>query len=319
MSYFRWPRYVPVAERRAKALRKIEKLKKQGQKIQPIHIENRKITTTFWGKAWCDHIESFSDYSNRLPRGRTYVRNGSVCHLAIEKGKISAIVSGGSLYNIGITIQPLPKNQWKAIKTKCSGQIGSLLELLSGKLSESVMHAVCHQQRGLFPTPNEINLSCSCPDWAVMCKHVAAVLYGVGARLDHAPEQLFLLRGVNHEELIDVSAAIMDATQKAKRPRIDDAALSEIFGIEIETKNKHQTKPSPSQKQENPIPSTPLSFPIYLTGDAIKTKRKSLGLSQAALAQRIGVSRTRISQWEKKGQKKFYPRTITKKKLQEIW
>lgn len=336
MSYYGWKPYVPVAERRAKALRKIKKLKKQGMHIQPVEIATRKIATTFWGKAWCNHIKSFSDYENRLPRGRTYVRNGSVCHLAIEQGKISAIVSGSSLYNVEINIKPLPSEQWLNIKTKCSGQIGSLIELLSGKLSDNVMNAVCHQQQGLFPTPSEISLSCSCPDWATMCKHVTAVLYGVAARLDHSPHQLFLLRGVNHEELIDVSTVISDVTQKgkSKRKRIDDTALTDVFGIEIENKNETETEnkdgvetnveKSVSNKEKakqlkNQSMLKKSLFPKHLTGADICKKRKSLRLTQAAFANIIGVSPTRISQWEHKGRKRLNPKKVTKKNLQKIW
>jgi len=276
MSYFGWKPYVPVAKRRANALRKMEKLKKKGTSIQPIEIKARKVATTFWGKAWCDHIESFSDYDNRLPRGRTYVRNGSVCHLAIEPGRISAIVSGSSLYNIEITIQPLSPEQWVGIKKKCSGQIGSLIELLSGKLSDSVMSTVCHRQEGLFPTSKEINLSCSCPDWATMCKHVAAVLYGVAARLDHEPHQLFLLRGVNHEELVDVSAAISDVTQKgkAKRKRIDDSSLAEVFGIDMENKSETEVKkPKSIQKKSSSHLSNKSKKKAITPKQSAKTKR----------------------------------------------
>jgi len=210
-------------------------LKKKGIDIQPVETSTRKIAHTFWGKAWCDHIESFSDFDNRLPRGRTYIRNGSVCHLAIAKGKIDAIVSGSALYNVNITINPLAKKKWKDIKTTCAGQIGSLIDLLNGQLSDGVMEVVCDRHKGLFPTPQEIHLSCDCPDWATMCKHVAAVLYGVGVRLDEMPAQLFLLRGVDHDELVDVSAAVMDATQgdKTKRKHIVDSALPDVFGIEL--------------------------------------------------------------------------------------
>jgi len=325
MSHYGWRPYVTVAERQAKALRKMKKLKKKGLNVQPVIIEKRKIAKTFWGKAWCEHIESFSDYENRLPRGRSYVRNGSVCHLEIEKGKISAMVAGSSLYKIEIIIAALPVKKWKSIKTKCSGQIGSLLELLGGELSDDVMNAVCHQQKGLFPAPAEIQLSCSCPDWAIMCKHVAAVLYGVGARLDQDPSQLFLLRGVNHKELIDVSAAITDATQKgkAKRQHIDVAALEDIFGIEVEHKSEATTvnkeKRLRSKKQKTSSQLVKSSFPIYLTGAAIRKKRKSLGFTQVAFANIIGVSSTRVSQWECKGRKRLNPKKITKKKLQKIW
>ena len=217
MSYDRWKPYVPVAQRRAKAVKKIKNLQKKGMVVQPVELAQRKIATTFWGKSWCEHIESINDYENRLPRGRTYVRNGSVCHLSIEKGKISAIVAGSYLYNIEIEIQSLPIKKWLEIKKQCSGQIGSILELLSGQLSDGVMNIVCHREQGLFPIQSEIKLSCSCPDWANMCKHVAAVLYGVASRLDHSPEQLFLLRGVNHEELIDISSTISKVIKTSKQ------------------------------------------------------------------------------------------------------
>ena len=231
-----WRPYVSVAERRRKAAKKMDALRKKGVDIQPVSIAGRKIAKSFWGEAWCGHLESFSDYANRLPRGRTYVRNGSVCHLAVAKGRIEAKVSGSELYDVKIEIKTLPGKQWIAIKGRCGGQIGSLLELLQGRLSDHVMGVVTDREDGLFPSPKEISLKCSCPDWAVMCKHVAAVLYGVGARLDARPELLFLLRGVNHEELIeaDAEAAVADATARGKSKRLAAADLSDVFGIEID-------------------------------------------------------------------------------------
>ncbi len=235
MAWQQWAPYVPVAERRRRAMRKMKSLRKKGVDVQPIQIEGRKIAKTFWGQAWCDHLESFSDYENRLPRGRTYVRNGSVCHLAISKGKIKAKVAGSSLYNIRIKINTLPGKKWKAVKRQCGGQIGSLIELLRGSLSDNVMQVVTDRKNGLFPLPDEISLDCDCPDWAVMCKHVAAVLYGVGARLDEKPELLFKLRGVDHEELIDADAeaAVSAATSKGKSKRLETVDLSDVFGIDI--------------------------------------------------------------------------------------
>ena len=185
MSYGEWSPYVPVAKRRARAARAINKLRQKGTEIEPIEVQGRKIARTFWGEAWCSHLEKFSDYENRLPRGRTYVRNGSVCHLAISKGKVEAMVSGSKLYRVDISISPLSVNKWKNLRKKCTGQIGSMLELLQGRFSDHVMEIVTDQNQGLFPNPGEIKLACDCPDWAEMCKHIAAVLYGVGARLDH--------------------------------------------------------------------------------------------------------------------------------------
>jgi uncharacterized Zn finger protein len=213
----------------------MEKLRKKGVNIQPVKIEGRQIARTFWGQAWCDHLEKFSDYENRLPRGRTYVRNGSVCHLDVQKGQIAAKVSGSEIYNIKITIKPLPKEKWRRVKQASAGQIGSLLELLQGKLSDHVMAVVTDRDRGLFPRPAEISLDCSCPDWADMCKHVAAVLYGVGARLDERPELLFLLRGVDHSELVSEEAAkaVVTKARKISRRTLDESKLSEVFGIDL--------------------------------------------------------------------------------------
>jgi uncharacterized Zn finger protein len=213
----------------------MESLKKKGFDVQPITIEGRKIAHTFWGAAWCDHLEAFSDFANRLPRGRTYVRNGSVCHLAIDKGKVEANVSGSELYDIKVSIETLSPKKWMSIKARCGGQIGSLIELLQGRLSDQVMEVVTDRKEGLYPLPGEIAMRCSCPDMAVMCKHVAAVLYGVGARLDSKPELLFLLRGVNHEELIeaDAGAALKAATTRGKSKRLAPAAMGDVFGIEL--------------------------------------------------------------------------------------
>jgi uncharacterized Zn finger protein len=219
--------------------------------IQPITIESRKIATSFWGKGWCDHLESFSDYANRLPRGRTYVRNGSVCHLAIQTGTVEAIVSGSELYNVKVSISTLPKPKWEALKKQCQGQIGSLLELLQGRLSDSILKIVTDRKQGLFPLPGEIEFDCDCPDWASMCKHVAAVLYGVGSRLDQQPELLFLLRGADQEELIvaDAESAIDSTLQSAGGKQLNSNELADIFGIDFASPPEEQASASRSQKK----------------------------------------------------------------------
>jgi len=202
MSDFEWRPYVPVAEKRRQAERKLAKLKKRGQSIAPVTIEGRTIAKTFWGKSWCTNLERYSDFESRVPRGRTYVRNGSVLDLQIAKGEVVAMVAGSSLYKIKITIAPVKAARWKAICRDCAGAIDSVVELLQGRLAKGVMDRVCREGDGLFPSPEEIKLSCSCPDWADMCKHVAAALYGVGARLDEKPQFLFVLRGVDENELL---------------------------------------------------------------------------------------------------------------------
>jgi uncharacterized Zn finger protein len=253
--YGGWAPYVPVAERRRKAAKKMDSLRKKGVDVQPITIDGRKIAKSFWGEAWCEHLESFSDFANRLPRGRSYVRNGSVCHLAVAKGKIEAKVSGSELYDVQISIKTLAPKKWSAVKARCGGQIGSLLELLQGRLSDQVMAVVTDRKEGLFPLPGEISMHCSCPDWATMCKHVAAVLYGVGSRLDSKPEMLFLLRGVNHEELIEADAekAVTAATSRGKSKRLATAALDEVFGIQIDTAGAGAASNGGSEAPAKPV------------------------------------------------------------------
>ena len=228
--------YVPVAQRRANAAREVAKLARKGHVISPVRIDGRDIATTFWGKAWCDNLESYSDFANRLPRGRTYVRNGSVVDLQIHPGKVTARVSGSELYSVNIRIKPLEEARWQSVSQSCAGKIASVIELLQGKLSRGVMEIITHRDSGLFPKPAEISLSCSCPDWADMCKHVAATLYGVGARLDEKPELLFVLRQVDHMSLIERAAAgqaLGVATASAVKT-IADSDLADVFGIEMD-------------------------------------------------------------------------------------
>lgn len=236
-GYYGFAPYVPVAQRKAQAAAKLKKLEKKGTRLQPVVLQGRKIAATFWGKAWCDNLESYMDFENRLPRGRSYVRNGSVLHLEIKPGAIEAKVAGSSLYTIKIEIAPAAPDKWKKLCKECAGQIGSLLELLSGKLSERVMGVMTRKESGLFPSPKEIKLDCSCPDWATMCKHVAAVLYGVGARLDAQPELLFLLRSVDHADLVSqaVEADITSGAGAADAATLAAGDLQDVFGIEIDS------------------------------------------------------------------------------------
>ena len=277
----------------------MNKLRKKGIDVNPIEIEGRKITHTFWGQAWCDHLEQFSDYSNRLPRGRSYVRNGSVCHLEINPGKVKAMVSGSRLYDVEVTIKKLPSKKWRELKDRCGGQITSLLELLQGTLSKSVMEIVTDRDKGLFPLPREIELYCSCPDWATMCKHVAAVLYGVGARLDARPELLFLLREVDHEELISVGAeGLTEATAGSGRKKVAEGDLSEVFGIEID--ETPARKAPPTKKAVQSKKKSVNKLPATVTGATVAKLRTKLGLPRSAFAVLLGVSAATVGNWEKK-------------------
>lgn len=237
MSYWGWKPYVPAAARRKKAEAAAARARKSGAALAPVVPSRGAIARTFWGKAWCENLEQYSDYANRLPRGRTYVRNGSVIDLKIEPGKVRARVVGSSLYQVEIDIAAVPDARWKSLAKDCTGSIASLVELLQGKLSKAVMERICQPKTGLFPAPKDIRLDCSCPDWATVCKHVAAVLYGVGARLDEQPELLFTLRRVDAANLVTQAAELPIETKKTPpRARVlDDAELADVFGIEMAT------------------------------------------------------------------------------------
>jgi uncharacterized Zn finger protein len=254
--------YVSVAQRRAKARREMAKLAKKGYVASPIAIEGRTIAATFWGRAWCDNLESYSDFANRLPRGRTYVRNGSVVDLRVEAGEVIARVMGSELYDVRIKIKSLAPPTWSQVKSRCAGQIGSLVELLQGKLSRGVMDIVTCHDDGLFPKPKEIEMDCSCPDYAGMCKHIAAVLYGVGARLDTRPELLFQLRQVNHLDLIaeaGTAAVAAPGGAKSRKARHTIAAdqLAGVFGIEIDDPAGPPAPPPRHGREPEPLEALP--------------------------------------------------------------
>ena len=222
--------YSSASERRSYARQMAASLEKSGRKLEPVTIQGLKIARSFWGKAWCEHLESFSDIYNRLERGRTYARNGSVLHLAVAPGQIEALVSGSSLYDVRIRIDDLAPQLWKSIQEKCAGQVATMLELLQGKFSSQVMKVVTDRHTGLFPQPAQIHLKCSCPDGARMCKHVAAVLYGMGNRLDDQPELLFRLRGVDPAELFSFGLHLPQARDAELLP---DDQLADLFGIDL--------------------------------------------------------------------------------------
>ena len=274
MSYYYggWAPYVSVAERRKKAEREIARRRKAGQPSAPVIVEGRTIAKTFWGKAWCENLERYRDFDSRLPRGRSYVRNRAVLDLQIKPLAVKALVSGSEIYEVTIGIAAVSKSKWQSICRDCAGGIDSLVELLQGRLSTSVMERICRQNQGLFPRPPEIKLSCSCPDYASMCKHVAAVLYGVGTRLDKEPELLFRLRAVDEKDLL---ANLGETASRSKTPTTDkvlsDDDVSALFGLEM-------ADDSP------PAASKPATRAQPKAKTKTKTKRKSAPISTRASA-----------------------------------
>lgn len=230
-----FPAYVDAAERKRRAQQALARLAKvlrrEPRPVPP--SEGRAIAKTFWGKAWCENLERYSDFATRLPRGRSYVREGAVIDLLITAGRIEARVAGTDVYEIVVTCTPVAATAWKAIRATAGGKIDSLVALLGGSLPEELLERVTQRDGGLFPTPREITFTCSCPDSARMCKHIAAVLYGIGIRLDAEPALLFTLRGVDPNEMVSTDSVDLFTLRPPSKRVLDGASLSGIFGVDL--------------------------------------------------------------------------------------
>ncbi len=295
MSYWGFPRYVSVGEKKQRSRRKLEQLKKKNQKIEPIIIEGRTLAHTWWGKAWNKNLEGYADYSNRIGRGRSYVRCGSVLDLQISEGKVQSLVQGSESnpYSIVIKIKALEKSVWGKIKGVCEGKLDSLQELLVGKFPKALDEIFTAHGKGLFPAPKEIDFDCSCPDWASMCKHVAATLYGIGARLDKDPNLFFALRKIEINDLItetvkDKTKELLTKAKKKSSRIIEDQDLSSVFGIELDSVSKpakkvkvkvlHKDKTPKAKKTSVKTKKVPSKQPVKKTAKSVSktgTKKTS--------------------------------------------
>ena len=312
-SNYEWRPYVSVAERRRRAAKKIARMKKSGREVSPVEIDGRKIAKTFWGDAWCKNLEAYSDYANRLPRGRTYIRNGSVIDLQIEAGCVRSLVSGSEIYEVDITIKPLAKPRWTDIKGRCAGRIDSLVELLRGSISKAVMEIVTRQGEGLFPSPKEISLSCSCPDWATMCKHVAATLYGVGARLDNEPGMLFTLRGVDPAEMVETAVEQPPRVSKSRRGRVlASDELSSVFGVDIDMTGTTEQDVAPPVKRGRRAAPTKKKKKKKKTGKRSTAARKPT--SRAKGGKKKPAANKKAAKKRASAKKKTTIKTAAKKK-----
>ena len=224
-----------------RAQRELDCRRREGAPLRAeVPGHQRNLSTTFWGQAWNRNLMAYSDYESRMPRGRSYFRSGRVLDLTITKGRVTSVVSGTRLYDVSIAIAPLDPEKWERLKAQCLGKIGGLMELLSGSLSDEVMREVTDLEHGLFPAPREMKLGCTCPDYAGLCKHLAATLYAAGSRFDTQPALLFALRGVDPQEMLErnTAEAIAQLTAPAEERdasramALEGADLADIFGIE---------------------------------------------------------------------------------------
>ncbi|MBQ7607117.1 MAG: SWIM zinc finger family protein [Desulfovibrionaceae bacterium] len=299
MSYFFGP-YISVAEKARKAQIEVQRLRNKGFDVHPIEAFKGPIAKTFWGKSWCENLEQYADYQNRIGRGRSYVRNGFICDLHIEKGVISAIVYGRASYNVRVSIKTLDEERWKAFCERCAGKIGSLVELLQGTFSKDIMQMACDPESGLFPSPDEIVLHCSCPDWAKLCKHVAAVLYAIGRRLDEEPDLFFTLRGVDASDLF---AADISVPETGADATLDGERLADIFGIDLDgvegirgdTIVQQETAATTVSRELDPYELDPKE----MTGEFVRSLRDHAGMTEQEFAKTLSVCLATVRRWEK--------------------
>ncbi|RLB92422.1 MAG: hypothetical protein DRH26_06325 [Deltaproteobacteria bacterium] len=306
-----YPKYVSVAEKRAKAERKILQLKKKNPAISPVCVKGNKLAESWWGISWNKNLESYADYSNRIGRGRSYVRHGAVLDLKIKSGKIISLVQGSfsKPYTIEISIQKIKTAAWENILQKCQGQIDSMNSLLDGKLPKSMMNILVDKKDGIFPSPGEIKFYCSCPDSATMCKHIAATLYGVGTRLDQNPSLFFTLRGVDMKKLVSqairkkADQLIQKSKTKTSKRIIQNADLSSTFGIDFDPSPLPETtKPLvPAQKKSTQKPiikaitkASKQDVSPYETVVRIISRRKVTPIDFKEIKKRTGLEDTLI-------------------------
>lgn len=226
----------------AELRRKAEQSKKRSadskKALEPVLIDGRQIAKTWWGEAWCTNLENYADYRNRIGRGKRHVRADTVIDMKMKGGTIKARVQGSrrTPYRVEIEIDPMPEARYKAVLKSLDSRIENLEALVNGDFPMAMKSLFTDLKSGLFPNPREIHFTCSCPGWASMCKHVAAVLYGIGNRLDHDPLLFFAMRGIDVSDFIQrsvkdkLSSMLKNADTHSHRI-IDDQSVEELFGV----------------------------------------------------------------------------------------
>lgn len=308
-DYDYYPPYVSVSDRKAKAAKVVAKLKKKDKKVAPVVVKSRiKIAHSFWGQAWCKHIQTYRDMAYRLERGRSYVRSGAVVDLRISKKKVVAKVSGSELYKVSIDFESLAKTSWNRIVSKCSGEIDSLVDLLNGKLPSNVSKTITDPKNGLFPQSGEIKFNCNCPDYADCCKHVAATLYGIGVHFDEDPMLFFLLRGQDPKELIAEASKDLGGNEFGT----GDDDIEDLFGIEIDDQPT-STASSARGKKSNKKSATRSKKPMATKKKKTKVVAKKAA-KKKAVSKKVSKKKTAKKQTTKKAAKKSTSKKATRKK-----
>ncbi|MCE2515019.1 MAG: helix-turn-helix domain-containing protein [Acidobacteria bacterium] len=314
-----YPRYLSIGARRARALPEMLRLRERGVHVQPIETTGQTVARRFWGRRWFDHLDSFAGREDRLALGRALVRRGAVCHLEIRPGVVEAMVAGSALYRVVVRMRTTEPTAWQAVVRACAGRVGSIPDLLRGALPNGAIEAVTDPDRGLLPRREEIDPHCGCADGTALCRHAAAALYGVGLRLDAAPELLFRLRGVDETDLIAAGpapAGAPPAGAAAGRPPADPvpADLAPADPVPADPVPADPVPANPASEDSAPPGSAPPDSAAARpdhgpavnrdeagfrpTGDLIRQLRRTSGFSVAEFAELLRVSAATVRRWE---------------------
>ncbi|MGE3271568.1 MAG: SWIM zinc finger family protein [Chloroflexota bacterium] len=214
------------------------------------------LATTWWARRWMAALDGFG-WAGRLSRGRSYARNGRVLDVEFSRGAIRARVQGSERqpYRVEMSVERFPDQVWDRVIGALARQALYAAKLLAGELPAEIVQLCDTAEAPLFPShPNDITMKCSCPDWAVPCKHVAAVHYALAAELDRDPFLLFRLRGRTREELTaalrarrssfgSAGAARMAAESQAaaetKEPEAEPLPVEQFWTIGAELEGLH--------------------------------------------------------------------------------
>lgn len=237
MYYGGFAPYQTIDELRNKNIKKKITYIKKHPDANPIVLTGT-LGKTWWGKAWNQNLERYADYANRLPRGKRYIKAESIFDFSIEQGYVKGIVagSGRTPYEVSIQIDPLSEKDWDNLQKLCGNRIESMDLLLQGKFPQELKEQFFMKDHGLFPSPKQIHIDCSCPDYAILCKHAAAILYAVSIRLDENPSLFFELRNISMNQLIkkalgeNIDQLIKNSKKKSKRI-LDEEDIEGLFHL----------------------------------------------------------------------------------------
>jgi uncharacterized Zn finger protein len=232
----------------------------------------RQFGATWWGEAWVDALENRADLDpNRLPRGRTYARQDRVARIAIEPGRITALVRGSRAlpYKVTVAVPVLTDEAWERVVAAIAGRAAHAAALLDGELEPGVLADAHEAGVDLLPGAGDVAPRCSCPDWADPCKHAAAVCYLVADDLDHDPFLLFALRGRTRDALLS-QVRERRRTDAAQARGADDAEPDHDLaasqppvdpGVVARSAWAAERPPYPPRREPPATPGAPASWP----------------------------------------------------------